>query len=339
MLQHMVKIGGIFVLSFFFLFNLISNAQNIVRTSNSTKEFIVIDAHIHNGFAISNDKVVLSNFDYFRQRKVNAFIFPLPVERSKTENLYLRIKDEIEQIKSLSKKSGVFSVLDLFEPGKTKISKEETKVIFSIEYFNSIFDNKLENVDNYYNLGIRLITLYNSQVEHLFEGENLTLFGKELIYKMNNTGILIDISHLSDERKIIVAQYSRSPVISSHSVTRKVAENDYNLSDSALEALKANKGYVFLTFNKNDLYRDGIEKKDAVNQFIDHIDYLVKYLGNDHIGIGSDYQANGKYVPTSLNANETYYKIQNALLSRGYSDATTKKIMSENILNALYRNK
>jgi len=302
----------------------------IILIAQSEPKFL--DFHIHNGFSVENNKVILSNFKYFKQRDVNTFSFPLPVDRSKTDDLYQRIKIETEQLKLLSKQTGTFNIADSNE---LYINPNQINVILSLEYFYGIFDGKLENVKNYKQLGVHSITIYNNEIDKLFDGNNLTLFGKQIINEMNKHQILIDISHISDERKIKIINYSKSPVIVSHTNARKLADLDYNLSDTVLKALKKYKGYVFVSFNENGLYKDENREGDAIDKFTDHIDYLVKLLGIDYVGIGSDYQADGKYIPQALNKVTSFNNISRELLRRNYSKSDVRKIMFKNVVKAI----
>lgn len=296
----------------------------ILLTTQGQSNFL--DFHIHHGFKTENEEVVFSNFDYFAKRGVNTFSFPLPVDRSKTENLFLRIKKEVNQLKQLSEESGKFNIAD----SAKSIDLSFANLILSIEYFYGIFNGNIESVKNYKELGIRSITIYNNDTDRLFNENSLTPFGQQIIKEMNKHKILIDISHINEEQKLEAINYSESPVIVSHSNTRKHADMDYNLSDNVLSALNQNKGYVFVSFNKNGLYKGSTKEQDAIAKFVDHIDYLVNSIGIDYVGIGSDYQASGKYVPTRLNEKSSYKNIRDKLLTKNYSPADIRKIMFDN---------
>lgn len=310
-------------------------AKSTAKADSTEQDFIVIDSHIHNGFISNNNVLELSNLEYFAQRHIHTFLLSLPVNTSKTENLYLRIKDEIEQLRLLSKETGMFRVVDPAKLINVNKINDKPEVVFCIEYFNGVFKGSLENLADYKNLGIRYITIIDNELDKIFERDSLSLFGKKLIGKMNEINVLIDISHLGDDKKLTVINYSNSPVIVSHSNARKIADINYNLSDKVLRRLSEKNGYVFVSFNKNGVY-SGIDTDiNAVDQLVKHIEYLVSFLGFDNVGIGSDYQANGKYIPQKLNEITAYIEIKNRLLRRGFSNDNIDKIMSNNILKLL----
>ena len=333
--QFRIGINLIFILILFCFTNVTNFAKSAAKADSTKQDFLIIDSHIHNGFVSNGNKLELSNFEYFTQRHINTFLLPLPLDNSKTENLYLRIKDEIEQLRLLSKETRMFKVIDSAKliDAKTKVDKPQ--VVFCIEYFRGVFNGSLEDLTNYHNLGIRYITLIDNESDRIFEKDSLSLFGKKLIRKMNETNILIDISHLSDDQKLAVINFSDSPVIVSHSNARKIADISYNLSDKVIKRLGQKKGYVFVSFNQNGLYDGKSTDINAIDQFKNHIDYLVKFLGFDNVGIGTDYQANGKYVPQKLNEITAYSEIKEKLLERGFNNENVNKIMGNNILKLL----
>jgi membrane dipeptidase len=120
-------------------------------------------------------------------------------------------------------------------------------VFLSIEYFDGVFNADSVNVEKYRKMGIRSITLVDNDIDIFFRKDQLTKFGKQTIHKMNKAGILVDITHLSENHMIEVIRFSVAPVIASHSCARTVSGNRGSLSDEVLEALKENKGYVFTT--------------------------------------------------------------------------------------------
>ena len=189
---------------------------------------------------------------------------------------------------------------------------------------------------------MQYITLVNTEYDRLFTTSNdisvLSKFGKEVIDKMNEIGISIDISHMSEEDMLEVITYSKSPVIASHSSGAEISLSEDNLSNKVLYQLKENRGLVLLSFRQNRLFNTDDKIEDGVEKFIDHVDYLKSIIGINKIGIGTDIQANGKYMASGLSHEQTFQNIANALSKRGYTQAEIEKIFYKNYLDFVNKN-
>ena len=209
-------------------------------------------------------------------------------------------------------------------------------------------EGNLTNVEYFYKRGIRYITLTHSKSNHISDSsydENkqwggLSDFGKNLITEMNNVGIMIDISHVSDAAFLQAIDISNTPVIASHSSLRHFTPGwERNVSDSMLEAL-ANKGGVlqinfgtaFLTDvnDKSNSYDPSTYIHAGVTDVVDHIDRAVTLVGIEHVGIGSDYDGVGDTLPNGLKDVSTYPNLIAELQNRGYSTSDIQKILGGN---------
>jgi microsomal dipeptidase-like Zn-dependent dipeptidase len=303
--------------------------------SDTAQAKVIADAHIHHGLSHQNAHVKLQNFDFFAQRNVQVISFPMPIRREETGDLISLVEAEIGDMNVLSERNKKFKLISSNSGFCENPNSEQLAVFLSIEYFHGVFNGDPDNVEKYRNLGIRSITIMDNEHDRFFNDDNLTIFGKQIIRQMNAAGVLVDISHLSEQHMIEVIHFSIKPVIASHSGARTVSKNDGGLSDAVLEAMKINGGFVFTTFNKNDLFLPGEEDINGIDKFIEHVAHLIQTLGPDHVGIGSDYQAMGKYVPNALNEINTYQQIQEALQEAGFSESDIESIMSGTFLNAL----
>ncbi len=151
--------------------------------------------------------------------------------------------------------------------------------------------DSIEKLHFFYDLGIRSVQLtYNSRnlagsgcMERNDSG--LSNFGISLIEKMNELGILIDLSHAGMKTMSEAIHYSKSPVVISHSGCKSIYEHPRNTSDKNLKAL-ADKGGAVGIFQINPNL--GPKQRNTLDDFLDHIDRTVKVAGIDHVGIGSD---------------------------------------------------
>ncbi len=196
----------------------------------------------------------------------------------------------------------------------------------------------------------------------------LSKFGEEVVREMNKLGMLVDISHVSADCMRDVLKVSTAPIIFSHSSVYAIANHPRNVPDDVLKLTKQNGGVVMINFYnayvhpvdaerskqyyslKNDLERrfpDDPEQVEAelkrwltanagtsectVHDVIDHIDYVTKLIGVDHVGLGSDFDGVPK-LPKQLEDVSTYPVITQGLIDRGYSDDDIRKVLGENLM-------
>jgi microsomal dipeptidase-like Zn-dependent dipeptidase len=304
---------------------------------SKAEEFLVADAHCHEGFAHDAKGLRTDNWPAFSSRGVDISILPLPIARSRTGDLFSLIPAEVTQLKSRAAIEGTFSVVENRPRLVPRTGKEPLQVILSIEINRKIFGDGPDPAEAYEKLGIKIITLWNLDVQKISDGGGLTAWGRRIIDGMNRGHILIDITHLDEKAMAEVIAYSREPVIASHSCARGVADLPSNLSDDVLTLLRSKQGSVFIGFNSDDLFRSGEDPKNGLARLLDHLDYLVKFLGIDHVGLGSDFAKGGKY-PADLNGPGSFRLISGMLLAKGFSRADVAKIMSGNLLKALKMN-
>ena len=319
------------VLSFQILFS-----QDSLVVSEHLQNIFLVDAHVHVGLKYENGIVKSDELEYFSDRGLNAFIFGMPVDRSRTDNLLARITEEVKQIQILTSENPGMAFINSNRPELSEISSETVSLFLSIEYFHGVFRKNLVAVQAYKNLGIRFITLIDNSADGIFE-KNATLssFGKQLIDEMNRIGIGVDVSHLSGKKLLDVINYSKSPVIASHSAAYSISGENGTLSNKALAALKENSGYVMLTFNESDLFGDRINNGSGFKQLLKHIDHIRKYVGIERIGIGTDYQAAGKYIPQDMNHKQVIDEIKKNMLTHGYSEQEINGVLGLNLMDFL----
>jgi len=298
----------------------------------------VVDGHNHEGISASRGQIDTSQLEDLKARGIEAVVMALPLDRSKTADLEGRIADEMEQLREESTKNGGFSLGDDPAGSSQGVPDGEIQVFFTIEWFDEIFGADPSRVRRYRDLGVRVIGLSEEDSDGIFEradrSATLTSLGKRIVTAMNEAGVLIDITHLTHEQKLEVIAQSRAPVVASHSLAQAVSPDPFNLPDEVVTALADRGGSVWVSFDKSGLLRDHSEE-DAIGRLVDHIEVLVARLGPHHVGIGTDLQAGGKYVPDALNQDDAFAEIRRRLQDRGLGQQTIDGILGGNVLRLL----
>ena len=241
----------------------------------------------------------------------------------------------------------------------------------------------LSQLAKFHARGVRYITLAHSATNRISDSSydrnhqwnGLSPFGEKVVAEMNRLGIMVDVSHLSDEAVADVLQVSRVPVIATHSGFRHFTPGfERNISDELAKAIAKKDGVVQIVFGigfvngkaaadlqayftaSAELAKRNAEAKaagkpledaDAFDKawFADHpvpptkidavleqIDYAVKLIGIDHVGIGSDFDGVSGKLPDGLKTAADYPNLIAGLQARGYKDDAIRKILGGNLL-------
>lgn len=247
----------------------------------------------------------------------------------------------------------------------------------------NMIEESLDNLERLYARGAKYLTLtwnYNLSWASCAAMESddmdskdkgLTEIGRTVIRKMNELGMMVDLSHSGEQTFYDVLAVSTKPILVSHSNAYELCPHFRNLKDAQLEALKSNGGVVGVNFYSGfldpaydvrltNLYRskfgdhgtsklstwsmyENLPKElqrqaDApLSKLLDHIDYLVKKVGIDHVAVGSDFDGI-ESSPQGLEDVSKFPLLTKALLERGYSHVDIAKIMGQNFLRILKEN-
>jgi membrane dipeptidase len=259
--------------------------------------------------------------------------------------------------------------------------KKEGKIAAFIGVENGYPIGKdISRVKEFYDLGARYITLSHSRNNDICDSSTdsvgfggLSDFGKEVVKEMNRLGMMVDVSHISDNSFYDVLKVSKAPVIASHSSCKALCENARNIDDKMLLELKKNGGVIQICILSNYLkapeknpeldsmllkirgkygdynvlpdslkrkmreeYRSiqkKYEKLATVKDAVDHIDHVVQVIGIDYVGIGTDFDGGGGIEGCKTVAEMKNITIE--LLRRGYSKQEIAKIWGGNVMRVL----
>jgi membrane dipeptidase len=257
-----------------------------------------------------------------------------------------------------------------------------------------MIEDRLDYLDSLYKRGTRYMTLtWNNSTSWatsaMFESgadstakndtrkRGLTDFGKQIVQRMNELGMIVDVSHVGEQTFWDAINTTKKPVIASHSCAHSLCPVFRNLKDDQIRAIAKNGGVVHLNFysgfldsnffkrnnafiTKHKAERDSLLKLNPEPYFadrrltekypdearqlrpplamlLDHLDYIVKLVGADHVGMGSDFDGTNS-VPQQLDDVTAYPLITEELVKRGYSKKEIKKILGGNFIRVFKAN-
>ncbi|MDR3258133.1 MAG: dipeptidase [Fusobacteriaceae bacterium] len=221
-----------------------------------------------------------------------------------------------------------------------EISRKQNKIsaILTLEE-GGIIDDRLEKIDELYKMGVRLITLtwnfencigYPNSDEEQIMNAGLKPFGREVIEKMNDIGILIDVSHLSDGGFWDIVKLSSKPFVASHSNSRTIKNARRNLTDPMLKVIADKGGVVGINFYNKFL---GDSEIGTISQMITHIKYIKKIAGIDVIALGSDFD--GFDSRCEIRDSSEFGKLVDLLKLNNFTFEEIEKITYKNVMRVM----
>ncbi len=269
---------------------------------------------------------------------------------------------------------------------KKVVRQKKIAAMFGVEGGHMIEDN-LDNLNLFYNRGVRYMTLtWNNSTSWASSAmdesnpvfkdkpKGLNDFGKQVVKRMNELGILVDLSHVGEKTFWDAINVTTKPVLVSHSNAYSICPVFRNLKDDQILAVGRNGGVIHLNFYSvfvdstfktkevgfmmnhmkeiDSLKKTGVQQEYALSiiaqryakeveenrpplsALLDHLDYIVKIIGVDHVGMGSDFDGITS-SPRQLDDVTAYPLITKALFERGYKRVETNKILGGNFLRIL----
>ncbi|MGQ9854864.1 MAG: membrane dipeptidase [Candidatus Oleimicrobiaceae bacterium] len=208
--------------------------------------------------------------------------------------------------------------------------------ILAVEGGHAI-ENSLSKLRALYAAGVRCLTItWNNSTDWAVSASDsrstfvgLSPFGREVIALMDSLGMIVDVSHTGEQTIRDIVALTRNPIIASHSGARALRDHVRNLRDEQIIALAATGGVVGVVFYPTFLVP--ANQRADVNSVADHIDYIARLVGVDHVGIGSDFDGIGR-TPQGLEDCSRLPNLTWTLLRRGHTMQEVEKILGGNFL-------
>ena len=274
-------------------------------------------------------------------------IFVVSNEAAKRNHIELSPYDFYRKMVSLYK-TEIAKNADLLAPAlcvRDIVKNKELGLISSILTIEDgvAIENKLERIKEFFMDGVRMISLtwnyensigYPNSAVSAFHSKGLKRFGFEVVERMNEFGMIVDVSHLSEGGFDDVAQISRKPFIASHSCARTLGSHQRNLTDRQLKVLGEKGGIVGINFCAEFL-EDGSDFS-SINNIVKHLVYIKDKAGMDALAWGSDFDGIDGSILEYV--DYTGFSLILDKLSRYFSDDEIDQINTKNFLRVMKDN-
>jgi membrane dipeptidase len=366
-----------------------NDEQLMKKAEELSQKFIITDGHIDlpwrlhkNGYEDVSVRTPGGDFDYIRAKQggldapfMSIYVPATYQVTGGAKEMALELMNSVKRITTdhPDKFEMAYSISDverIFNEGKIALPMGMEN--------GAPIEGDLNNIQFFFDEGIRYITLTHSEDNDICDSsynlgerthKGLSNFGKEVVLEMNRVGVMVDISHVSDEAFYQVMDVTKVPAIASHSSARHFTPGfERNMSDEMIKRLAENGGVIQINFGssfvtkesqdkrsknaevvaafakENNLESDDSKVKEYAKQVAlnnpvfcdvtdvaDHFDHVVNLVGIDHVAFGSDYDGVGDTLPYGLKDASTFPNLIYHLLKRGYSEEDIEKICYKNI--------
>jgi len=359
------------------------------RAGMLTQRMLLIDTHIDVPYRLEEhwadvtERTDSGDFDYERARRGGldvpfmSIFAPASSEADGTSfELANRLIDRVEAL--AGRAPGKMAIVR--SPDTARRARDQGLMALAMGMENgSPIDGKLENLAFFRERGISYVTLAHSLSNHICDSSydpnrpwgGLSPFGREVVAEMNRLGIMVDVSHVSDETFHQVLELSQAPVIASHSSARHFTPGwERNMSDEMIRALAdrggvimINFGSTFLTEEAQQWYMTMVAARKAwleqnghdehgpevvrflqdyradhpfpyatLDDLVAHFMHVINLVGVEHVGIGSDFDGVGDSLPASMKDVSDYPNLIEKLLEQGLGEDDVEAILGGNLL-------
>jgi membrane dipeptidase len=387
-----------------FVGSLFLTIHSVAQTNKGVhRRAIVVDTHndcLSGQVLEGRDISVLQSkghSDYVRWKRGGVDIQFFSVYTGETPRSKLGFyHDALEEIDSLNRivlrHPEKFDFATNYRQAKQKVHRNRVVAMIGVEGGHMI-ESDLSRLDSLINKGMTYLTLtWNNSTEWATSAmdesgagkslatKGLSEFGRQVVRRLNEKGVMVDLSHVGEQTFADVLAITTKPVILTHSSVWNLCPVFRNVKDDQIKAVANNGGVICVNFYPAFISKpfiearkywegkgkdsvlvqlqnvEGLNKQQAqerwkgmlatelqkvmpgVKEIVDHIDYVVKLVGVDYVGIGADYDGIG-FVPKGLEDVSTYPRVTNELKARGYSNKEIKKILGGNVLRVLKANR
>jgi len=357
------------------------------KAEELARKYMIIDTHLDVPYRLKkkmediSERTAGGDFDYPRSKEGGldlAFMAVyVPAEYEGTENAYKFADETIGMVEGFARTwPGKFMMARSVTDVKKQFGWGGISLAMGIEN-GSCLEGNLANLKHFHDRGIRYVTLAHSKANHIcdssFDPERkwngLSPFGKEVVSEMNRLGMIVDVSHVSDDTFYQIIELSKAPVVATHSSCRHfVPGYERNMSDEMIKLLAKKGGVIQINFGSMFIGRkvneqsaelkkrlneyieannlEGQEKEDYIEKFkrehplqkvnvsdvAAHIEHVIELVGIDYVGLGSDYDGVGGNLPEGLEDVSCYPNLICELLKKGRTEEDIEKICSGNFL-------
>ncbi|MDU0809647.1 dipeptidase [Aquirufa regiilacus] len=358
---------------------------------------ILVDTHndcltacIEKNVSLDQDLTGINHSDLARFKKggVDYQLFSVWCDGEKA-NPYVWAMREMDSLYAVAaRNSDKLVIAKTWKDIQRALKEQKLVAQFGVEGGHMI-ENDLQKLETFYNRGVQYMTLtwnnspswassHADEKNPSFKGhKGLNDFGKKVVKKMNQMGMLVDVSHVGEATFWDVINTTTKPIIASHSNAYSVCPVSRNLKDEQIIAIGKNGGVIHLNFysafvdidfwQKDEAFRKkhsseidslvgaGMQMEYAFNligdkyaaesdaikpdleQLMKHFDHIVKLIGVDHVGLGSDFDGINS-APKQLKTVLDYPVFTQALIARGYSNKDISKVLGGNFLRVYQAN-
>lgn len=340
---------------------------NIKRIDHIHKNFTIVDGHfdlameveIQRGYG--RKKVIETDYlSKFIEGGFNFIVSSIFIDDKYLPEMALRkALDQIAALyEDIDESSDKFMLCKSYDDMGKATRENKIGILISFEGVEPLI-NDINLLRIFYELGVRGVGLtwsrrnfaadgcHFSPVEEGTKG-GLTDFGVKVVKEAEKLGMFIDVSHLNDEGFWDVMKFTNKPVIASHSNSRVVTNIMRNLTDEQIKELASKNGVIGVNASAMIVSKD--IKEATIEKYADHIDYLVKVVGIEHVGLGFDFCDHLKKYSTEedrkrdfspsfdvIKGHSEIQELTSILIDRGYTDEHLKLIYGENFMR-VYKN-
>tara|TARA_R110002072_G_scaffold146492_1_gene293388 strand:+ start:35971 stop:37296 length:1326 start_codon:yes stop_codon:yes gene_type:complete len=372
-----------------------SDAERLEVATKMAQETIMVDGHVDlpyrmkvGGFTLQREVLDVSvrtpdgNFDFPRAKEGGLdapfMSIYIPAGLQQTPGSSKALADSLILMTERLAETFPSQFAMAYSPADVEANFAAGKVSLPMGMENgSALEDDISNVAYFHERGIRYITLTHGKANligdssydtvRLYNG--LSEYGEKVVAEMNRVGIMVDLSHVSDDTFKDALALTKAPVIASHSSVRKFTPGfERNMSDELIQAMAKNGGVMMINFGGtfidsayakgadkvrehliNYMAENNLSRRDSaaqayiaeyssannpfptVQRVADHIDHVKNLVGIDYVGLGSDFDGVGDSLPTGLKDVSMYPNLIAELLKRGYTKEEIEKICYKNV--------